>query len=431
MDENPSARSEPSRQQPRWPAAEPATGSIDPGPPAGQAGRRNRRPIAIAAVAGALAAALALGGVAVDRYVADDATTGTAGTATAAQDQSNGWSAGTGIGIGPGAGWPGGSAGGGTDLGAGTGSTGTTRAATGAEQAGVVTITTVLGYGAGEAAGTGIVLTASGEILTNNHVIDDATSITVTVVGTGTSYAASVVGTDPTDDIAVLRLTGASGLTTATLANPVTMADLAVGDAVTAVGNAGGTGSLTAATGTVVALDQDITASDETGTDAEQLTGLIQVDAAIEAGDSGGPLYADGLVVGIDTAASSGRTATSAGFAIPISTATAIAERIASGEDSGTIHQGYPAFLGVELAGAGDAGGLPIAGVVPGSPAAAAGLQAGDTITEVDGTAVGTTDALSAVLGAHEPGDRVGLTWTDAAGAAHTATVTLAAGPAD
>ncbi len=316
---------------------------------------------------------------------------------------------------------------------------GTTRPATSAEQVGVVDITTVLDYGAAEAAGTGVVLTSDGEILTNNHVIDGATKIKVTVVGTGASYAASVVGTDPTDDVAVLRLSAASGLATVRLATPAQAAGVAVGDAVTAVGNAGGTGGTpTAAAGNVVALGRDITASDENGTDAEQLTGLIEVNAAVQAGDSGGPLYANGSVIGIDTAASTsgrGRVATtaartgSAGFAIPITTATAVADRIVAGEQSDTIHQGAPAFLGVQIPGGTD--DATISGVVPGSPAAATGLRAGDTITAVDGTAVDRADALSGALARHRPHDRVSVTWTDTAGASHTATVTLTTGPAD
>ena len=244
----------------------------------------------------------------------------------------------------------------------------------------------MLDYGTAEAAGTGVVLTSVGEVLTNNHVIDGATKITATDVAAGRSYAATVVGTDPTDDVAVLRLSGASGLATARLA---TDTKVAVGDAVTAVGNAAGKGGTpTAATGRVVGLGRDITASDENGTGAERLSGLIQVDAAVQPGDSGGPLYAGGAVIGIDTAASTsgrGRVATTAatkgstGFAIPIATATAIADRILGGEQSGTVHQGTPAFLGVRLPdGATDP---TVAGVVRGSPAAAGGLRAGASAT--------------------------------------------------
>jgi S1-C subfamily serine protease len=155
---------------------------------------------------------------------------------------------------------------------------------------------------------------------------------------------------------------------------------------------------------------------------------MIQVDAAIEAGDSGGPLYSDGGVVGIDTAASSGQTGTTVGFAIPIAKATAIADRIESGEDSATIQQGTPAFLGVQLADG--TAGATISGVVDGSPAADAGLAAGDTITAVDGSTVDSSDALSAALAEHDPRDQVRISWVDTTGTTHTATVTLIAGPA-
>ena len=296
--------------------------------------------------------------------------------------------------------------------------------ATDEQLVGVVDITTVLGYEGGEAAGTGMVLTSDGEILTNNHVIEGATSITVTVLSTGESYAATVVGTDPTDDVAVLQLTGAAGLDTVQVDGD----GVSVGDAVTAVGNAGGEEGTSAAAGTVTALDQSITASDASGQDAEQLTGLIQVAADVQAGDSGGPLYdAEGEVVGMDTAASS--TGGEA-YAIPIATALSIAEQITAGVDDETVHQGYPAFLGISVLAQGT-GGATVAGVVSGGPAEQAGLAAGDVITAIDGTTVTTADDVSATLAGHDPGDEVTLSWTDATGTAHTGTATLVAGPAD
>jgi S1-C subfamily serine protease len=289
---------------------------------------------------------------------------------------------------------------------------------------GIVEIDTVLQYQGAQAAGTGMVLTSDGEILTNNHVVEGATSITVTISSTGATYAASVVGTDPTDDVAVLQLADASGLPTAHLSD----AGATVGESVTGVGNAGGTGTLTAAPGTVTALEQSITASDETGADSEQLSGLIETDAAIQAGDSGGPLYGeDGMVIGMDTAASTGG-ATQA-YAIPIDDAEAIAAQIVAGVDDSTIHQGLPAFLGVSLQGT--AGGATVAGVVSGAPAADAGITAGDVITSVDGSAIGSADDLSSALATLDPGDHVTVTWTGIDGSQQTTTVTLAAGPAD
>ncbi len=406
--------------------AAPGVSGFGPAPGGTTAPVQRRRGVTIA-VAGTLALAVGLGGIAIGRSIGDRTVAGSgtpaAGSTSTGQfdwgDRFGNGTDGSGSGTGDGTGT-------GTGDGTATG-TGTTREATDAESVGVVDITTVINYGSAEAAGTGIVLTSNGEILTNNHVVNGATKITVTVVSTGTSYSATVVGTDATDDVAVLQLSGASGLNTATLDNDT----VAVGDAVTAVGNAGGTGGTpTAATGTVTALNQSITASDETGSDGEQLTGMIQVDADIEAGDSGGPLYdSQGEVTGIDTAASSGQSATTVGFAIPIAKAVAIADRIESGEASATVQQGTPAFLGVQFA-QDAAGSATISGVVDGSPAADAGLAAGDTITAVDGSTVTGTDALSTALAKRDAGDQVRITWVDTAGTTHTATVTLVAGPA-
>jgi S1-C subfamily serine protease len=387
-------------------------------PPRRSSGRRRR--VATVATAVGLVTVVVAGGAALDRTVVVTGTPSPAATAASALGSPGNGSSGDTHRRGSRSGRVGG------DTTNGAGSTGVTRAATGDEALGVVDITTVLDYGTGKAAGTGVVLTSSGEILTNNHVVDGATKITVTDVTTGRSYTASVVGTDPGDDVAVLQLAGASGLGTARFAGAAQVANVAVGDAVTAVGNAGGTGGIpTAAPGTVAALNRDITAGDATASSSEQLSGVIEVAAAVQAGDSGGPLYDSGVVIGIDTAADAGNTV---GFAIPITTALDIADRIEAGEQGGAIHLGSPAFLGVGLAGTGDA---TISGLVSGSAAASAGIDVGDTITAVDGAAVGSAQELSAILKAHQPGDHVAITWTDTTGTSHTATITLAAGPAD
>ncbi|MCU4185311.1 trypsin-like peptidase domain-containing protein [Acidiferrimicrobium sp. IK] len=310
----------------------------------------------------------------------------------------------------------------------------------------VVDINTELSYQSGAAAGTGMVLTGNGAILTNNHVIDGATSISVTLVSTGKVYKATVVGTDVTDDVAVLQLQDASGLTPIAIGNS---SDVARGDTVLAIGNAGGAGGTpSAVTGTVRALNQTITASDSNGANAEVLNGLIQTDAPIQAGDSGGPLVNNkGQVIGMDTAASSSNQvngAASVGFAIPMANATTIAAQIQQGKSSDKIHIGETGFLGVKVlsssSGSGLGGGLgsggsttpgaAVSAVVPNSPAESAGLAQGDTITGVDGTPITSATSLTATLRVHHPGDKVSITWVDVSGQSHTATVTLAVGPA-
>jgi S1-C subfamily serine protease len=309
-------------------------------------------------------------------------------------------------------------------------------ASTTALNTGVVDVNTDLAYENSAAAGTGMVLTASGEVLTNNHVIDGSTSITVTVVTTGKTYKATVVGTDPTADVAILQLKDASGLDVAKLGDS---SKVQVGDAVTAVGNAGGIGGAPSVTnGTVTDLDQSITASDGPGGDSEQLTGLIQMNASLQPGDSGGPLYnSAGEVIGMNTAGSARRRFPSSrgqganqNFAIPINTALSVAKQIESGTPSDTITIGTPGFLGVELA-ADDTAGATIGAVVGGTPAEKAGLQEGDVITAVDGHAIDSAATLGTVLGAHHGGDTVSVAWTDANGKDHTASVTLTTGPAN
>lgn len=302
--------------------------------------------------------------------------------------------------------------------------------ATDAQKVGVVTILTDLYYDSGaQAAGTGMILTSDGEILTNNHVIDGSTSIEVTVESTGKTYEATVVGTDAVDDVAVLQLVDASGLTPIALDKSQRAA---VGDAVTDVGNAQGTGDLVSASGTIAALDQTITVGDEYSNKSERLGGLIELDADVVSGDSGGPVFdADGEVIGMATAASTGQRNIT-GYAIDIVDALAIVHQITSGEESGNVSIGASAFLGVEFAQDDpDAGaGAVVGDVIAGKPAAAAGLVAGDTITAVDGAAVTTQESLRTLISAHEPGDSVAVTYTDASGASQVITVTLVAGPA-
>ena len=326
---------------------------------------------------------------------------------------------------------------------------------------GLVDINTTLGYQQAQAAGTGIVLTSSGEILTNNHVIDGATTISVTDVGNGKTYSASVVGYDRTKDIAVLQLHGASGLQTATIGNS---SNVSVGEDIVGIGNAGGTGGTpSAAGGTVTALNQSITASDGSDGSSEQLTGLIQTNADIQPGDSGGPLVdSTGQVVGLDTAASAGfsfqpssQSSGNQSYAIAINEAITIAKEIEAGTASSTVHIGATAFLGVEVAqsscasGGGDFGrgfgggsgfgsgsgngsstsGALVCSVVTSSPAQGSGIAQGDTITSLNNQTVASPSALTNLLGPFHPGDKVTIGWTDASGQSHTASVQLSSGP--
>ena len=312
--------------------------------------------------------------------------------------------------------------------------------------AGVVVIDTTLGYEGSQAAGTGMVLTSSGEVLTNNHVIEGATKITVRVPQTGRSYAATVLGYSVSADTALLQLKDASGLTTVATGSS---SSLKRGQAVRAVGNAGGTGRLTLVRGAITGLGKAITASDGQG-QSERLTGLVETNANVRPGDSGGPLLdASGRVVGMDTAASATggftfQQAAADAYAIPIAKALAVAKQVEAHHASATVHIGGTAFLGIQVSSPGrgygygygygygsdtPAGAL-VAGVVSGSPADLAGLAYGDEITGIDGKAVSSADGLVGLLLQHHPGDKVTLRVLDPYGGSATVTVRLASGPA-
>jgi len=298
-------------------------------------------------------------------------------------------------------------------------------------QTGIVLVETNLAYENASAAGTGMVLTSNGEVLTNNHVIRGATTIKVIVPSTHKTYAATVVGYDVTDDVSVLQLQHASGLATVSLGSS---SALKVGQAVTAIGNAGGTGVLTSAPGSITALGQNITVSDDQG-GTESLAGLVETNANLQPGDSGGPLVSStGKVIGMDTAASAGFSyvnSTTQGYAIPIDKALTLAKQILAKTASATVHIGGTAFLGVSVEPAGyfDTNGVVVAGVVANTPVANAGITQGDVITAVDGTSVSSSSDLVNVLLGHHPGDKITIAWTDQSGNAQSATITLASGP--
>jgi S1-C subfamily serine protease len=328
---------------------------------------------------------------------------------------------------------------------------------------GLVDVVSTDGDEQATSAGTGIVLTSNGEILTNNHVIAGATSIKVTDIGNGKTYTAKVVGYDASQDVAVIQLVNASGLTVASVGDS---SSVATSDTVVALGNAegkGGTPSIAA--GKVTALNQSITASDELSGASEQLTGLIETNANIQPGDSGGSLVNSyGQVIGMDTAASSGYSfqspngqsssgsSTEAAYAIPINAALTIARQIEAGTTSADVHIGATAFLGVEVQSAsqssgsasggfgsggesGDGGqstssGVTVAGTLAGSAAAGAGLAEGDTITALGGQTISTQNDITHTLVKYHPGDKISITWADTSGQSHTSTLTLASGPA-
>lgn len=290
---------------------------------------------------------------------------------------------------------------------------------------GIVDIYTTLGYEHGAAAGTGMILTRSGEVLTNNHVIQGATHFRVVDVTTHRSYAANVVGYSVARDVGVLQLVNASGLKTIKLGNS---ALAHVGQTVVARGNALGRGGAPkVAPGKVTALHRQITASDGIGGESELLSDLIETNAKVVPGDSGGPLEnALGRAIGMVTAGSTG--AGSRGYAIPIDHALSLARQIVAGKASALVHVGDTAFLGVGVQDA-NGGGAQITSVVQGSAAASAGLSTGDVITSLNGTAISTgSDVRNAVL-ALTPGVAVPLEWTDTAGTAHSGTITPASGP--
>lgn len=392
---------------------------------------------------GACAAVAAAGLVGASVLTGGGVTTSIGGSGTISQASGAGiaGSIGTGPGNGSAPTWGNGSPVGGTS----SSQTSYTEA-TAKQLVGIVDVHTTLGYEDGAAAGTGMLLTSDGTVLTNNHVVHGATSIEVTVLSTGKVYKADVVGTAPTLDIAVIHLVDASGLSPAAIGSS---SGLAIGDEVTAVGNAGDQRGTAAAAGTITALAQSITATDENGANAEKLSGLIQNNADVVAGDSGGPLYnAAGDIIGIDTAGSSGTTAAPQSYAITIDTALSVAQRIDSGEESRVIHQGLPAFLGISLtppttstsprrspfgqgAPTDTAGSSTIVGVVNGTPAADLGLVAGDTITAIGSSAITSANDISAALSTDRPGDTITVAWTDPSGAAHSGTATLIDGAAD
>jgi S1-C subfamily serine protease len=351
---------------------------------------------------------------------------------------------------------------------------------------GLVFINTNLQYDSEAAAGTGMIINPDGLVLTNNHVIEGATKITATLVSSGKTYPAKVVGYDKTGDVAVIQLSGASGLHTVPLGNA---SSAQTGTPVVAMGNAEGQGQIVPAAGQIIGTNKTIKASDNGGTaTAETLHGMLKTNADIVSGDSGGPLASTkGVVVGMDTAgndAGATQQASATGFAIPITRALSIAGQIAAGHGSSTVTIGYPPFVGIFVApgtssnpqtqqqqqqqqqqsnlpgggfgglggGSGNQGsgqgcstsnadlslptsiapvssGALVDGAICGSPAASAGITGGSVITSVNGQPAGAPTNLTKVLSQFHPGDTISVAWVSPSGQHHTSSIHLVAGP--
>ncbi|HEY2577351.1 MAG TPA: trypsin-like peptidase domain-containing protein [Streptosporangiaceae bacterium] len=339
--------------------------------------------------------------------------------------------------------------------------------------------------------GTGMVVSHSGLVLTNNHVVEGTNSVEAKIANTGQIYKVTVLGTDQTHDVALLKLSNASNLNTVT---PGDSGKVQIGETVVALGNAEGQdGSPTVVSGRITSLNQSIQASDAGAGTTENLHGMLQTNAPIVAGDSGGALAdTQGQVIGMNTAANSAANSSaggaSMGFAIPINRALSIANQILSGHATSDIQIGLPAFLGVTVATSSSAAGsspstatspstqqqqlqnaadqngfggfgngqgngngsclnsaatsvpstIPsdvssgalVGGVLCRTPVAQAGISGGSVITSIDGQATSSPAVLTKLLTHYHPGNSISITWVAPNGQKHTSSVKLASGPA-
>lgn len=303
----------------------------------------------------------------------------------------------------------------------------------------VPTLVTLTAHaGALTTAGTGIVLSPDGLVLTNHHVVDGAHDIDAVALATGTRHDVDVLGYDRFRDVAVIRLVDATDLPVAPLGRS---ADLRVRDAVTAIGNAEGGGVPVPAPGTVTALDESVVARNASDGSRNRLTGMIEVDADIRPGDSGGPLVdAYGSVVGVSTAGNTGMrpdpTAQTTGisvpvesYALPIDDAVAIADQIRDGRSTDTVHVGPTALLGIAVTDVGQTqDGAKVVAVGFDTPADRVGVQRGDVVVSWDGRPVRSQTDLAVEMNTRRPGDRVELGWVDAGGGTRSATLILETG---
>lgn len=276
-----------------------------------------------------------------------------------------------------------------------------------------VTQRTVFGVAEAEAAGTGIIISTNGFVMTNKHVVDGASTIQV-VATDGTMYdKVTVVGMDPLNDVAYLKIEGVDNLTPAEIGDSSTVR---VGQSVIAIGNALGQYQNTVSNGIISGKGRPVAASAGSGASAESLTDLLQTDAAINPGNSGGPLlnYA-GQVIGMNTAVAS--NAEGIGFAIPINATKGTTKTVLAGKGVQRAFMGVryvqitPAVarqekLGVNQ-GAYIAAGPSGSAVSAGSPADKAGLREGDIITKINGQQIGAQAGVSSIIGEYAPGDTI------------------------
>jgi S1-C subfamily serine protease len=341
---------------------------------------------------------------------------------------------------------------------------------------GLVDIVATLKYNGETAEGTGMIISGSGLVLTNNHVIDQSTAIKATLVTPGSNaaaqYTARVLGYDATDDVALLQLVGASGLPVENFGNS---AQVSLGTPVLALGNAEGRGGAKPAPGIINALDRSIQASDEGSNTTENLKHMLQTNARIQQGDSGGALANNaGQVIGMITAANTGNPHSAGagggtlGFAIPINSALSIARQIATGKPSATVYIGVPGFLGVSVADSDSddpqqqaadaarggstrrsglscqtgpqsdapakvapiAAGALIVNVICDSAANSAGMVPGDVITAVNGQPITTPSSLTGTTAKYHPNDIVSVQWVSLDGIERITKMQLGQGPA-
>jgi putative serine protease PepD len=391
--------------------SEPFPPPVPPKPAPAPKGRSTKRAAVLGGVAGAAVAALIVGSVAVARDNGSSSTSASAPVTTAAPSGGGASGSGSGSAAPSSASTPTPSA----PL--GVAPTMDIRAVLRKVEPSVVAIETNLvspnGGIFGRGAGTGVIISTDGLVLTNNHVIDQAGSIKVKLAD-GRELSADLVGSSPADDVALIKIRDVSGLTAAELGSS---AELQVGDSVVAIGNALDLeGTPTVTEGIVSALNRSIDAGSESGSsNGESLSNLIQTDAAINPGNSGGPLVnASGQVVGIDTAIIG--DAQNIGFAIAIDSIKPLITDIQNGKSSTTS----TAFLGVSSESVSDLdqatidqfgitadSGAVVVNTTPGTAADEVGLQQGDVITSIDGKAVTSSDDLGTAIRSHKPGDKV------------------------